>query len=63
MEVTEPGDLYDEHWLHVQYYIIAMTAVDYAHTSLISPASDGEVYFCVLDCCESTPLVFFSACV
>ena len=54
-----PGDLYDEHWLHVKYHIIAMTAVAFAHTSITSPASDGEVRECVLDCCDTAQRVFF----
>lgn len=54
------GDLYDERWLHVKYHIIAMTAVAFAHASITSPASDGEVCMCAgLDCCETAQRVFF----
>lgn len=44
LEVTRPGDLCDEHWLHVKYHIISMTAVAYADISITSPESDG--FFC-----------------
>ncbi len=53
------GDLYDEHWLHVKYHIIAMTAVAYAHASITSPASDGEICMCVLNCYETAHWVLF----
>lgn len=61
LEVTRPGDLYDEHWLHVKCHIITVTAVAYAHVSILSPASDGEVCMCVLDVVKIHTRPFFSA--
>lgn len=60
--MTRLADLFDEDRLLVKYHIFTVTAVAYAHISITSPASDGEICICVLDCCEIANWFFFSMC-